>query len=124
MRRLIASAFVSLDGIMQAPGGPEEDPTGAFTLGGWMLNYWDETMPISSAGFDGKDRELVLRRRPMRYSKRTGHTSPMTIRLQGRSMPQKVCCFAHVDDALLEQLDPAPGRCSHSNHRSQDPTGT
>lgn len=63
MRRLIASTFVSLDGIMQAPGGPEEDPTGGFTLGGWTFNYWDEAMDISAAGFDGKDRELVLGRR-------------------------------------------------------------
>lgn len=34
MRRLIASAFASLDGIMQAPGGPEEDPTGGLASGG------------------------------------------------------------------------------------------
>ena len=89
MRRLIVSTFASLDGIMQAPGGPEEDPTGGFTLGGWMFNYWDEGIDFSASGFDGKDRELVLGRRPMRYSKRTGHTSPMTIRLRGRSMQQK-----------------------------------
>ena len=63
MRKLIASTFASLDGIMQAPGGPEEDPTGGFTLGGWMFNYWDEGMDLSAAGFDGKDRELVLGRR-------------------------------------------------------------
>ncbi|MGE5176694.1 MAG: dihydrofolate reductase family protein [Hyphomicrobiales bacterium] len=63
MRRLIASTFVSLDGIMQAPGGPEEDPTGGFTLGGWMFGYADESMDISTAGFDGKDRDLVLGRR-------------------------------------------------------------
>lgn len=63
MRRLIVSTFVSLDGIMQAPGGPEEDPTGGFTLGGWTFNYWDEGMNISAAGFDSKDRELVLGRR-------------------------------------------------------------
>jgi dihydrofolate reductase len=63
MRRLIVSTFVSLDGVMQAPGGPEEDPTGGFTLGGWTFNYWDEAMNISAAGFDGKDRELVLGRR-------------------------------------------------------------
>jgi dihydrofolate reductase len=48
---------------MQAPGGPEEDPTGGFTLGGWMFGYGNESMDISSAGFDGKDRELVLGRR-------------------------------------------------------------
>jgi dihydrofolate reductase len=63
MRKLIASTFVSLDGIMQAPGGPDEDPTGGFALGGWMFNYADDSTDISSAGFDGKDRELVLGRR-------------------------------------------------------------
>jgi dihydrofolate reductase len=63
LRKLIASTFASLDGIMQAPGGPEEDPTGGFTLGGWMFAYNDESMDISAAGFDARDRELVLGRR-------------------------------------------------------------
>lgn len=63
MRRLIASTFASLDGIMQAPGGPEEDPTGGFALGGWMFNYGHAGMDLSASGFDGKDRELVLGRR-------------------------------------------------------------
>ena len=63
MRKLIASTFVSLDGVMQAPGGPEEDPTGGFSLGGWMFGFADDGMDISAAGFDGKDRELVLGRR-------------------------------------------------------------
>ena len=63
MRRLIVSTFASLDGIMQAPGGPEEDPTGGFTLGGWMFGYGDEGMDISASGFDGKHREVVLGRR-------------------------------------------------------------
>lgn len=62
-RKLIASTFVSLDGVMQAPGGPEEDPTGGFALGGWTFNYFDEAMDISASGFDAKDRELVLGRR-------------------------------------------------------------
>jgi dihydrofolate reductase len=63
MRKLIASTFVSLDGVMQAPGGPEEDPTGGFALGGWMFPYGDDSMDLSAAGFDAKDRELVLGRR-------------------------------------------------------------
>lgn len=63
MRNLIVSAFASLDGIVQAPGGPEEDTTGGFTLGGWMFDYADESMDISASGFDSKDRELVLGRR-------------------------------------------------------------
>lgn len=62
MRKLIVSAFTSLDGIVQAPGGPEEDTTGSFTLGGWMFGYRAEGSDISAAGFDGKDRELVLGR--------------------------------------------------------------
>jgi dihydrofolate reductase len=44
MRKLIAAAFVSLDGVMQAPGGPPEDPSGGFTHGGWTVTYWDEPM--------------------------------------------------------------------------------
>jgi len=44
MRRVIAAGFVSLDGVMQAPGGPEEDPTGGFAHGGWSFPYWDEAM--------------------------------------------------------------------------------
>jgi dihydrofolate reductase len=44
MRKVIDAAFVSLDGVMQAPGGPQEDPTGGFTLGGWTVSYWDEAM--------------------------------------------------------------------------------
>lgn len=63
MRRLVASTFASLDGIMQAPGGPEEDPTGGFALGGWMFSYRNEGMDVSASGFDGKGRELVLGRR-------------------------------------------------------------
>jgi dihydrofolate reductase len=64
MRKLIVSTFASVDGIMQAPGGPEEDPTGGFALGGWMFGFReDQSMDISTAGFDGKDRELVLGRR-------------------------------------------------------------
>jgi hypothetical protein len=90
MRKLIVSTFASLDGIMQAPGGPEEDPTGGFALGGWMFAYReDESMDISASGFDGKDRELVLGRRTLSYSKRTGLISRMTIRLRRRSMRRK-----------------------------------
>jgi dihydrofolate reductase len=44
MRPLVVSSFLTLDGVMQAPGGPEEDPTGGFTHGGWSVGYWDEPM--------------------------------------------------------------------------------
>lgn len=63
MRKLIASTFTSLDGVMQAPGGLTEDSSGGFTLGGWMFAFLDAEVDLSAAGFDGKDRELVLGRR-------------------------------------------------------------
>ena len=44
MRKLTGAVFVSLDGVMQAPGGPEEDPTGGFRHGGWVQPYWAEDM--------------------------------------------------------------------------------
>jgi dihydrofolate reductase len=44
MRKLAVNTYMSLDGVMQAPGGPDEDPTGGFTLGGWGVNYFDEEM--------------------------------------------------------------------------------
>ena len=63
MRKLIVSTFLTLDGVMQAPGGPEEDEDGAFALGGWSVNYWDDMMgdvmgEAMSAPFD-----LVLGRK-------------------------------------------------------------
>lgn len=44
MRKIVVGAFVSLDGVMQAPGGPDEDPTGGFEHGGWLPPYWDDAM--------------------------------------------------------------------------------
>lgn len=42
MRKIVVLSFISLDGVMQAPGGPEEDTSGSFKYGGWTVPYWDE----------------------------------------------------------------------------------
>jgi dihydrofolate reductase len=63
MRKLIAAAFMSLDGVMQAPGGPEEDPTGGFQYGGWSFNYWDDALGQAMGGLFGQPHELLLGRK-------------------------------------------------------------
>lgn len=63
MRKLIVNTFVTLDGVMQAPGGPEEDPTGNFKYGGWSFNYWDEMMGKTMDEFMSKPFELLLGRK-------------------------------------------------------------
>jgi dihydrofolate reductase len=63
MRKIIAGAFVSLDGVMQAPGGPEEDPTGGFAYGGWTVNYWDEMMGEAMAEGFAQPFDLLLGRK-------------------------------------------------------------
>ncbi|MCO8244873.1 dihydrofolate reductase family protein [Haladaptatus sp. AB643] len=42
--KIVVGTFLTLDGVMQAPGGPEEDRDGGFEHGGWSVNYWDEKM--------------------------------------------------------------------------------
>jgi dihydrofolate reductase len=63
MRRIRGAAFVSLDGVMQAPGGPSEDPTGGFTHGGWLPQFFDEDVGAAIDAFFGDRYDLLLGRR-------------------------------------------------------------
>ena len=63
MRKIITTTFVTLDGVMQAPGGPEEDKDGGFAYGGWSANYWDAVMGAVMDGFMKIPFELLLGRR-------------------------------------------------------------
>lgn len=63
MRRLITNTFLTLDGVMQAPGAPEEDGDGGFDLGGWSVNFWDEHMNQTMGETMGVPFDLVLGRR-------------------------------------------------------------
>ncbi len=63
MRKLVVNTFVTLDGVMQAPGGPEEDPTGGFKYGGWSFHYWDDIMGKTMDEFMAKPFELLLGRK-------------------------------------------------------------
>jgi dihydrofolate reductase len=63
VRELVVNAFVTLDGVMQAPGGPEEDRSGGFDHGGWSFGYWDEQMQTVMGESMSKPFDLVLGRR-------------------------------------------------------------
>ena len=62
MRKLTGAVFLSLDGVMQAPGGPEEDPTSDFRFGGWAHPFWDEMAPFG---------ELIMGEYDLLLGKRT-----------------------------------------------------
>jgi dihydrofolate reductase len=63
MRELIVNTFLTLDGVMQAPGGPEEDPEGGFEHGGWMVGYWDEQLGEAKGATMSDPFDLVLGRK-------------------------------------------------------------
>jgi dihydrofolate reductase len=63
MRKIIVLSFVSLDGVMQAPGGPTEDTSGNFTLGGWTVPYFDEYLGNVMAEQMGQPFDLLLGRK-------------------------------------------------------------
>ena len=63
MRRIIGATFVSLDGVMQGPGGPTEDPTGGFQLSGWLPPVGDEAIDQKIGEIFGRPFDLLLGRR-------------------------------------------------------------
>lgn len=63
MRKIITITFVTLDGVMQAPGGPEEDKSDGFKYGGWQYGYGDEVSGEIINGFFKQPFELLLGRR-------------------------------------------------------------
>jgi dihydrofolate reductase len=63
LRKLTVNTFLTLDGVMQAPGGPEEDRSGGFAHGGWSVNYWDEDMMQVMGEAMGTPFDLVLGRK-------------------------------------------------------------
>jgi dihydrofolate reductase len=63
MRNLAVQTFMTLDGVMQAPGGPEEDPSGGFTHGGWAVPHFDDAVGETVDEWMGKPFDLVLGRK-------------------------------------------------------------
>jgi dihydrofolate reductase len=80
MRKLIVAEFISLDGVIQAPGGPDEDTSGEFRFGGWQAPYNDEAIGHAVMDLFSQPFELLLGRRTYdiwaAYWPRIGADSP------------------------------------------------
>src|SRR5690242_9916226 len=63
MRKIIAITQVSIDGVMQAPGGPEEDPSNGFTQGGWAMPFLDDGLHQAIGETIAGDFDMLLGRR-------------------------------------------------------------
>jgi dihydrofolate reductase len=63
MRKIIGGVFQSLDGVMQSPGGPPEDPTGGFELGGWATSFFDQKMGAAMGALFSAPFDLLLGRK-------------------------------------------------------------
>jgi dihydrofolate reductase len=63
MRKIITTTFVTLDGVMQGPGGPEEDTSNGFKWGGWSFPFWDDVGSKTMDGFMRLPFDLLLGRR-------------------------------------------------------------
>ena len=60
---MTGALFQSLDGVMQAPGGPEEDPTSDFRFGGWAFNFWDDSLEEPFGKVIDAEYDLLLGKR-------------------------------------------------------------
>jgi len=63
MRKIIVLTFLTLDGVMQAPGGPQEDTSGDFKFGGWAVPFFDEFLGNEMGKQMGRPFELLLGRK-------------------------------------------------------------
>ena len=87
MRELAVLSFVTLDGVMQSPTSPEEDPAGGFSGGGWGAPYWGEVMPQVYAEAMTEPYDLLFGRRTYdvfaSHWPNVGDEDPVAVRLNG-----------------------------------------
>ena len=91
MRKLTGAVFQSLDGVMQAPGGPSEDPTGGFRFGGWMSPFWDEDIDEPDRQADRGRLRPAARQADLRHLRRLLAVQPGQRRSATISAHQQIC---------------------------------
>jgi len=87
MRKLVLNTFLTLDGVMQAPGGPDEDREGGFRYGGWSVNFWDEPMGETIVAWTHRAGALLLGRKTYEifaaHWPNVGDEDPVAAKLNG-----------------------------------------
>jgi dihydrofolate reductase len=99
VRKLSVNTFVSLDGVMQAPGAPQEDPSGGFTHGGWSAGYWDDAMGQLIGKYMAQPFDLLLGRRTYEIFAAYWPTG------KGEAADQLNKARKHVASRTLKKLD-------------------
>lgn len=113
MRKLVVGTFATLDGVMQAPGGPDEDRDGGFQHGGWLVPYFDEAFLGSMTEWAKRADAFLLGRKTYGICS-SGLLAPIH-RPRGRDRhgtqpPAEGRRLEDPRQGYVEQLAPAPGR--------------
>ena len=109
MRKVIVVNNVSLDGVMQAPGRPDEDTRGGFKHGGWAAEYNDEVKGKTMAQGMSKGGDLLFGRRTMRISSRSGPGEGQSVHCRSRQHAEVRRVHNAARTAAVEKLDAAQG---------------
>ena len=111
MRKLTGAVFQSLDGVMQAPGGPEEDPSSGFKHGGWSFHFWDESLEKPFGEVIEADYDLLLGKRTYDiFAAYWPHNQEMEIGAK----------FQRINKSVMTHSD-QPLEWEHSHRLSGDP---
>ena len=102
MRNIVVLEFITLDGVIQAGGGPEEDPSGGFKYGGWQAPYSDETLGNVMAQQMREPFALLLGRKT--FAIFASYWPQHADQLARDQRGDEVCRFEHAPGARVEQL--------------------
>jgi len=102
MRKIVVAAFVSVDGVMQAPGGPEEDRSGGFRYGGWMAPFWDDASAQSISESFSEPFDLLLGRKT--YDIFASYWPKMAVELSAKNVDSLDAEIARRFDACTKYV--------------------
>jgi len=113
MRELIVNTFVTVDGVMQAPGGPEEDPSGGFKHGGWSAGYWDEQMANAMGESMSRPFDLVLGRKTYEiFAAHWPHSDEPAAKALTRATKLSTWPRPRARSSSVGELEADRGRCA------------